>query len=85
MHQYRNRPTNLVRGTYNEIEIQYQPLEAGRKHIHVHLIDVDSHQLVQAWRLSASCAPPQVSQTYSLTLPLGHAFNKVRALRLAVC
>ena len=36
--QYRSRATDLVRGTYNEVQLMYQPLEAGRKHIHVHLI-----------------------------------------------
>jgi len=38
--------------------------------------DVDSHELVQAWRLTTDTSRPHVSQSYTLTLPVGRAFNK---------
>jgi len=29
---------DLVRGTFNDVDLQYLPLTSGRKNIHVHLI-----------------------------------------------
>lgn len=42
----------------------------------VHLVDVDSHSLVAAWRLLCTQAPPAVTRTYNVQCGVGSIANK---------
>ncbi|GBG28865.1 Nephrocystin-4 [Hondaea fermentalgiana] len=73
-------PFQLVAGAFNRIELVHQPLVEtphGRtREVRVHMVDLDSGELVSAWLVKASAALPDVSKTFDVDLPLHHASHK---------
>eukprot|EP00903_Cladosiphon_okamuranus_P007182 g6974.t1 len=66
----------LVPGAYNRVELRFRPLSTGSRKIHVHLVDVDSMEIVGAWLATATAMPPVVTKSYEVDLPLGRACHK---------
>lgn len=42
----------------------------------MHLVDVDSMEIVGAWLATATAMPPVVTKSYEVDLPLGRACHK---------
>ncbi|CAM9648112.1 unnamed protein product, partial [Sphacelaria rigidula] len=66
----------LVPGAYNRVEVRFQPLFIGSRKIHLHLVDVDSMEIVGAWLATATAMPPVVTKAYDVDLPVGRASHK---------
>ncbi len=69
-------PFQLVSGAYNKIEMVYKPLSAGAATVRVHMIDIDSRELVAAWLIHALAQAPAVSRTYDVSIPVGKSAHK---------
>ena len=61
----------LVPGAHNKMAVRYRPRAPGVRKLHVHLVDVDTHELVCAWLLSAASSAPLVTKTYDVEVALG--------------
>lgn len=76
---YHFLPTNAVyhpRVCALRVEVRFQPLSIGSRKIHVHLVDVDSMEIVGAWLATATAMPPVVTKSYEVDLPVGRACHK---------
>lgn len=73
-------PFQLVAGAFNRIELIHRPLvetsPGCTSQIRVHLVDLDSHELISAWLVKATAALPEVSKTFDVDLSCGHAAHK---------
>lgn len=58
------------------MEVRFQPLSIGSRKIHLHLVDVDSTEIVGAWLATATAMPPVVTKSYDVDLPVGRASHK---------
>lgn len=58
------------------VEMLFRPLSTGSRKIHVHLVDVDSMEIVGAWLATATAMPPVVTKSYEVDLPLGRDCHK---------
>lgn len=56
--------------------MRFRPLSIGSRKINVHLVDVDSMEIVGAWLATATAMPPVVTKTYEVDLQLGRACHK---------
>ena len=70
----------LIPGAFNKAEFAVCPQLHGGvdcpRQIKVHLVDVDSNELVYAWLVFMTVQRPQVSKTFNVELPLHRACNK---------
>ncbi len=39
--------------------------------MHIHMVDVDTKEMVGAWLATATASPPVVTKTYNIDLPVG--------------
>lgn len=56
--------------------MRFRPLSVGSRKIHVHLVDVDSMEIVGAWLATATAMPPVVTKSYEVDLPRNRACHK---------
>lgn len=56
--------------------MRFRPLSIGSRKIHVHLVDVDSMEIVGAWLATATAMPPVVTKSYDVDLPVGRQCHK---------
>ncbi|XP_055981373.1 nephrocystin-4 [Sorex fumeus] len=54
-----------------ELAVTLRPRRAGSRFLHLHLVDVDRHQLVASWLVGLSCRPPLISKAFEIRLPAG--------------
>ena len=70
----------LIPGAFNKIELsvcpQVQHSWNSPRKIKIHLVDVDSQELVYAWLVFMTVRRPQVSKTFNVELPLHQSCNK---------
>ena len=66
----------LVPGAYNRIGMISRPLRMGNRRVLVHMVDVDSHELIAAWLVSTTAAAPVVTKTYDVSIPVGRSAHK---------
>ena len=71
------RPFQLVSGAFNKIAVAFQPRALGQKNAQLHLVDLDTHELVSSWLLCTTTGQPVVTKTYDLDLPVGIESHKV--------
>eukprot|EP00945_MAST-04E_sp_MAST-4E-sp1_P007574 g7574.t1 len=71
-----NVPFQLVPGAYNKVELMNRPLRVGNKKVLVHMVDVDTHELVCAWLATATSTAPIVTKTYDVSIPVGRSAHK---------
>lgn len=45
-----------------DLHVGVRPWRAGSRFVHLHLVDVDCHQLVASWLVCLSCRQPLVSK-----------------------
>lgn len=45
-----------------DLHVSVRPCRPGSRFAHLHLVDVDAHQLVASWLLCLSCRPPLISK-----------------------
>lgn len=61
---------------FSRVELRFRPLRTGSRKIHVHLVDVDSMEIIGAWLATATAMPPVVTKSYEVDLPLGRECHK---------
>ncbi len=66
----------LVAGAFNKFEILYRPATLASSTMRVHMVDVDSRELVCAWLVRATASAPVVTKTYDVSVPRGHSSHK---------
>ncbi|KAJ8607018.1 hypothetical protein CTAYLR_006253 [Chrysophaeum taylorii] len=66
----------LVPRAHNKFAVHYRPTIPGSAKLHVHLVDVDTRDLVAAWLLTAVAASPAITKTYDVELPLDRPATK---------
>lgn len=67
----------LASTVYNQLSLRWTPLgDPGTRKAHVHLVDVDSKQLVCAWLLTAVASPPQVTKEFDVDVALNAPAHK---------
>jgi hypothetical protein len=66
----------LTPGAYNRVVLNYNFRHTGTRRSQIHLVDMDSKELISAWLLSASATAPAVLRTYDVDVPLGRDVNK---------
>lgn len=66
----------LVPHAHNKFAVNYRAREGGASRVHVHLVDVDTHELVAAWLMTAVSSQPTITKTYDVELQLGKAATK---------
>jgi nephrocystin-4 len=69
-------PFVLHPNVYNQISLTWLPKEAGTTTEHVHLVDMETNQLVVAWLVSTVATPPQVSKEFDVDVVVGEASHK---------
>ncbi|XP_054996166.1 nephrocystin-4 [Sorex araneus] len=53
------------------LAVTLRPRRPGSRFLHLHLVDVEQHQLVAAWLVGLSCRPPLVSKAFEIRLAAG--------------
>lgn len=67
----------LAPNVYNQLSLRWTPFgDAGTRKSHVHLVDVDTKQLVCAWLLTAVASPPQVTKEFDVDVVLNQPAHK---------
>ncbi|KAJ1074803.1 hypothetical protein K5549_017977, partial [Capra hircus] len=61
-----------------DLHVSVRARRPGSRFTHLHLVDVDAHQLVASWLLCLSCRPPLISKRITYTNP----YPSRRAYRL---
>ncbi|KAM6435564.1 nephrocystin-4 isoform 2-T11 [Liasis olivaceus] len=54
-----------------DLHLRLRPQSAGSRFIYLNLVDVEFHQLVCSWVVSASCRQPFISKAFEIALPSG--------------
>lgn len=67
------RPDHLA---LHRVQVRFRPLSIGSQKIHLHLVDVDSMEIVGAWLATTTAMPPVVTKSYDVDLPVGRACHK---------
>lgn len=66
----------LSAGAYNRVRFSFTPLVEGARTALIHVVDVDSKELVSAWRVTAVAAAPIVTKEYDLVAVVGEESHK---------
>jgi nephrocystin-4 len=66
----------LTAGAYNRCELLFRPRSAGIRRVQVHMVDVDTHEIVGAWLATATALAPVITKTYDVDVPVGKALHK---------
>jgi hypothetical protein len=74
-----------VPSAYNKIEMVHRPLTVGTKQVQVHLVDLDTRELVAGWLVTTSSAAPIVSRTYDVDVTVGKSAHKKIAYGTGFC
>ncbi|KDO29066.1 hypothetical protein SPRG_06121 [Saprolegnia parasitica CBS 223.65] len=61
----------LIPHAFNRIEVRFATMQVCAKQIVVHVVDVDSRDLVGAWLLNTTVSEPVVTKVFDVTLPTG--------------
>ena len=70
-------PFYLAPGAFNQVALKWTPHgPVGPRTAHVHLVDVESRQLVAAWLLTAVASPPRVTKEFEVEVRVGEAGHK---------
>jgi hypothetical protein len=80
-----SEPFQLVPSAYNKIEMVHRPLTVGTKQVQVHLVDLDTRELVAGWLVTTSSAAPIVSRTYDVDVTVGKSAHKKIAYGTGFC
>ena len=64
-----------MRSSFFEKQI-HRPLRVGTKQITIHLVDLDTKELVAGWLVTTSSAAPVVSRTYDVDVTVGKSAHK---------
>ena len=63
----------------------HRPLTVGTKQVQVHLVDLDTRELVAGWLVTTSSAAPIVSRTYDVDVTVGKSAHKKIAYGTGFC
>lgn len=68
----------LIPQAYNRVEVCFRSRLVGPRCLQLHLVDVDSNELVSAWSLETITGPPQVTKSFQVDLQSGEsAYKKI--------
>ena len=71
-----NASFQLVAGAFNKFELLYRPATVHASTMRVHMVDVDSRELVCAWLVRATSSAPVITKTYDVSVPFGQSCHK---------
>jgi Ca2+-binding EF-hand superfamily protein len=61
----------LVPGAYNRVVARYCPRSVGSRRVHINVVDLDSHELVNSWIVSTTASAPSVLRAYDVDVTAG--------------
>ncbi|CAE7939230.1 Nphp4, partial [Symbiodinium sp. KB8] len=67
---------HLVPGATNAVSMTYRAATAGSEALQVHIVDRHTHELISAWRLTATTNMPRIARSYTLTVPVGRPVRR---------
>jgi hypothetical protein len=67
---------SLVAGAYNRVTLSYNPVQAGCRAMQVHVVDTSTHELISAWRITATASAPHISRVYDVAVPCRETSSK---------
>jgi len=68
---------DLMPGVFNQLGVKFTPLgRPGTRQSALHLVDVESRQLVCAWVLTGTVSPPQVTKEFDVDVAVGQGAHK---------
>jgi len=68
---------DLAPNLHNQVSLHWTPQGLpGTKPFHVHLVDVDTRQLVCAWLVNGVASPPQVTKEFDVQVSVGETSHK---------
>jgi len=66
----------LATGVLSELRLSFRPLLARTRQVKVHVVDVDTRELVYALLVNTDAPPPIVTRTFAVDLPYGSVVQK---------
>lgn len=70
-------PFQLVPSALNRVDLKFCPLQEGLRRSRIHLVDIDSQELVCVWGIFANVSVPIVTKVFNLQLQIGVPSHKV--------
>jgi hypothetical protein len=70
------RQFQLVPGAFNRAACKFKMRSAGQQKVHVHMVDMDTKELVCAWLVTVNSALPVITKVYDVQLPVGCSCSK---------
>jgi len=70
------RPFQLVPGAFNRASVKFKMRTAGSHKLHLHMVDLDTKELVCAWLASVTSDLPSITKVYDVSLPAGVPSSK---------
>jgi len=67
---------HLLPGQVNQVDFFYKTVTGGKRVFLVHLVDVDTHQLLHSWLFQVDAVYPRVDSQFVVVCPLGDKVGK---------
>jgi len=71
-----SRAFQLVPGAFNRAACRFKMRSAGVHKVHVHMVDLDTKELVCAWLVTVNSSLPVITKVYDVQLPVGCSTSK---------
>jgi len=69
-------PFQLVPGAFNRAAVRFKMRSAGQHKVHIHMVDLDTKELVCAWLVNVTANLPVVTKVYDVQLPVDSVVSK---------
>ena len=71
-----SRPFQLVPGAFNRATVRFKMRKAGTHKVHVHMVDLDTKELVCAWLVTVNSDLPVITKVYDVQITMGCPSSK---------
>jgi Ca2+-binding EF-hand superfamily protein len=71
-----NRNFQLVPGAFNRAACRFKMRSSGQHKVHIHMVDMDTKELVCAWLVTVNTNLPVITKVYDVQLPVGCTCSK---------
>jgi len=71
-----NGPFQLVPGAFNRAAVRFKMRTAGQHKVHIHMVDLDTKELVCAWLVNVTSNLPVITKVYDVVLPCDCSVSK---------
>jgi hypothetical protein len=62
--------------TVNQLSFKYRTMSDGKRSVLVHMVDDDTHELIQSWILYANAIFPNITNRYKVRMRIGQGSRK---------